>query len=93
MALYNAFIFPEAYTNAKGNYLKKLITSQNKILRSLQFKPYTSDTNDLYSKFKVLKLEDMLKINLRNLTHNLTYSTYKVPFAIQIDIYLGKGLL
>ena len=36
MALYNAFIFPrlnygiEAYTNAKGDYLKKLITSQNK---------------------------------------------------------------
>ena len=89
MALYNAFIFPrlnygiEAYTNAKGDCLKKLITSQNKILRILQFKPYTSDTNNLYSKFSVLKLEDMLKINLCSLTHNLIYSTYKVPFAIQ----------
>ena len=57
MILYNAFIFPrlnygiEAYTNAKGDHLKKSIASQNKILRILQFKPYTSDTNDLYSKF------------------------------------------
>ena len=46
MALYNAFIFPrlnygiEAYTNAKSDYLKKLITSQNKSLRILQFKPF-----------------------------------------------------
>ena len=84
--LHNAFIFPrlnygiEAYTIAKGDYLRKLITSRNKILRILQFKPYT---NDLYSEVKVLKLEDMLKINLCSLTHNLIYSAYKVPFLIQ----------
>ena len=88
MALYNVFIFPrlnygiEAYTNAKGDYLKKLITSQNKISRILQFKPYTSDTNDLYSKFKVFKLEYILKITC-SLTHNSVHLTYKVSFSKQ----------
>ena len=93
MTLYNAFIFPrhkygiEAYTNAKDDYLKKINHISNKILRILQFKPYASDTHDLYSKFKVLKLEDMLKINLCCLTHNLICPTYKVPFAITRSFY------
>ena len=93
MALYNTFIFPrlnhvtEACTNGKGDYLNKLIQSQNKILRILQFKPYTSDTNDLHRKFKVLRMEDTLIINLCILTHNLIYSTNKVPFAIQ-DLFI-----
>ena len=52
-------------------------------MRIGQFKPNTSNTNELYRKFKVLKLEDMLKINLYSLTYNLIYSTHKVPFVMQ----------
>ena len=44
------------------SHLDKLSTLQNKILRACLFRPLHSPTNYLYSKSRVLKLEDMIKM-------------------------------
>ena len=46
---------------AKSHY-HKLSILQNKILRACLFRPRRYETNLLYSRFKVLKLEDMIEM-------------------------------
>ena len=47
---------------AAESHLDKLLTLLNKILRACLFRPLHSPTNYLYSKCRVLKLEDMIKM-------------------------------
>ena len=47
---------------AAKNHLDKLSTLQDKILRACLFLPLHSPTNYLHSKGRVLKLEDMIKM-------------------------------
>ena len=64
LALFNSFIFSrlnygkELYFNTSKSYHKKLITSQNRLLKILQFKLFKSNVNNLYLAFDVLKVED-----------------------------------
>ena len=46
---------------AKSHFLKLSIL-QNKILRACLFCPRRNETNLLYSRFRVLKLDDMIKM-------------------------------
>ena len=75
--LYNSFVFSrlnygiEVYVNTEKKFLTPLKTSQNKLLRILQFKQRKSPVNDLYKSFGVLKLTDMHKYNLIILMNNL----------------------
>ena len=65
LALYNSFIFSrlnygiELYFSTNKSYYKKLITSQNRLLKILQFKPFKSNVNNLYLEFHVLTVEDL----------------------------------
>ena len=67
LTLYNSFVFSrlnygiEVFANTEANFLKRIKTSQNKILRILQFRHQSSPTNDLYTNFKILKLKEMQK--------------------------------
>ena len=53
--LYNSFVFSrlnygiEVYVNTENKFLTPLKTSQNKVLRTLQFKQRKSPVNDLKS--------------------------------------------
>ena len=57
-------VLHEVYANTKMKFLTTLKTSQNNLLRILQFKHNKSPVNDLYTVFGVLKLTDMHKYNL-----------------------------
>ena len=91
--LYNSFVFSrlnygiEVYVNTEKKYLTSLKTSQNKLLRILQFKHRKSPVNDLYKSFGVLKLTDMHKYNLIILMHKLMNHPNKIPGAIKEHFY------
>ena len=87
--LYNSFVFlrlnygTEVYVNTEKKFLTPLKTSQNKLLRSLQFKHRKCPVNDLYKSSEVLKLTDMHTYNLIILMHKLMHQTNKIPGAIK----------
>ena len=70
LTLYDSFVFSrlnygiEVYANTEVKFLKRIKTSQNKILRILQFRHQRSPTNDLYTNFKILNLGEMHKMKL-----------------------------
>ena len=83
--LYNPFVFSrlnyviEVYVDTEKKFLTPLKTSQNKLLRILQFKHRPSPVNDLYKSFGVLKLTDMHKYNLIILMHKHMHHPNKIP--------------
>ena len=80
LTLYNSFVFSrlnygiEVYANTEAKFLKHIKTSQNKILRILQFGHQRSSTNDLYTNFKILKLEEMHKMKLLSVILKLVHT-------------------
>ena len=86
--LYNSFTFPkinygiEAYGNTTLETLRPLKVAQNRILKILQFKPHKSNTNKLYSDFSVLKMEDIFKFSMCNITHKYMHHKEAVPQAL-----------
>ena len=86
--LYNSFTFPkinygiEAYGNTTLETLRPLKVAQNRILKILQFKPHKSNTNKLYSDFSVLKMEDIFKFSMCNITHKYIHHKEAVPQAL-----------
>ena len=67
LVYYATFYSPIQYSllnwgRAAKSHLDKLSTLQNKILRACLFRPLRSPTNYLYSKCRVSKLEDMIKM-------------------------------
>ena len=49
------------YSQTTVKTIRPLQITQNKVLRKLQFKSYTSNVSDLYKDFSVLKLKDVSK--------------------------------
>ena len=88
LALYNSFIFSrlnyriELYLNTSKSYYKKLITSQNRLLKILQFKPFKSNVNNLYLEFDVLKVEDLHYLNICCPVHNIIHHSDSLPLSI-----------
>ena len=85
---YNSFIFPkinygiEAYGNTTLETLRPLKVAQNRILKVLQLKPNKSNTNKIYSDFLVLKIEDILKYSICDITHKYIHHKEAVPQAL-----------
>ena len=83
-----SFTFPkinygtETYGNTGLETLRPLKVTQNRILKILQFKPHKSNTNKLYSDFSVLKIEDILKYNMCNITHKYIHHKKVVHQAL-----------
>ena len=80
----------------KSHY-HNLVVLQNKILRACLFLPMHHPTNLLYTKFGVLKLDDMVKMELANLCTNLTTKCLQILSTITfyglikyINIIQGK---
>ena len=88
LTLYNSFVFSglnygiEVYANTEAKFLKHIKTSQNKILRILQFRHQRSPTYDLYTNFKVLKLE-VHKMKLLSVILKLVHTPDKFPEALK----------
>ena len=57
-------------------------TSQNKILRILKLRHQKLPTNDLYTTFKILKLEDMHKMKLLSVIFKLVHIPDEFPEAL-----------
>ena len=56
-----------AWGNSDKKYLDKIRILQNKCLRVINGSEYHENTDALYKKFKILKFEDLLKLNLSTL--------------------------
>ena len=93
MALYNSFVFSrlnygvEVYANTNMKFLSRLKTSQNKILKILQFKYRKSPVDNLYVTFGVLKLADMQKDNLLTIMHKFMHTPNEFPTALK-DLFI-----
>ena len=89
LTLYNSFIFSrlnygiEIFANTEANFLKRIKTSQNKILRILQFKHQNSPTNDLYTNFKILKLKEMQEMKLLSVIFKLVHTPDEFTEALK----------
>ena len=89
LQLYNAFIFSrlnygiEIYLNATKGYTIKLLSTQNRFLKILQFKPLRSNINKLNTDFEVLKAHDLHEFNIYCLIHKLYYRPNVVPETIK----------
>ena len=89
LTLYNSFVFSrlnygiEVYANTKVKFLKRIKTSQNKILRILKFRRQRSSTNDLYTNVKILKLQEMHKMKLLSVIFKLVHTPDKFPEALK----------
>ena len=89
LTLYNSFVFSrlnygiEVYANTEAKFLRRIKTSQNKILRILQFRHQRSPTNDLYTNFNILKLEEMHKMKLLSVIFKLVHTPDEFPEALK----------
>ena len=87
LELYNAFIFSrlnygiEICLNTTKSYTKKLLSTQNRLLKILQFKPFQSNINKLYTDFEVLK--PMIYMNL-------TFTALCINFIIDLMWFLKQ---
>ena len=89
LTLYNSFVFSrlnygiEVYANTEAKFLRRIKISQNKILRILQFRHQRSPTNDLYTNFNILKLEEMHKMKLLSVIFKLVHTPDEFPEALK----------
>ena len=96
MTLYNSFVFSrlnygvEVYANTNMKFLSRLKTSQNKVLRILQFKHRKSAVDDLYVTFEVLKLADMQKDNLLTIMYKFMHTPNEFPAAFK-DLFIQNS--
>ena len=85
---YNAFISSrlnygsEIYVNTNKKFIQPLITTQNKILRILQFKNIRTPINSLYREFGVLKLRDLHDFNICYTGHKFIPFPHLLPDAV-----------
>lgn len=79
--IYNALVLPhltygiEAWGNASGSLLKRMITLQKKCIRTITNSKYNSHTDPLLKKFRILKLKDIFQINCCKLYYRTKLNT------------------
>ena len=69
----------EIYGNTHQNYLNKLVTLNNKLLRILQTKPFMSHTADLYKSYNTLQIPLLFRFQLLSLVHKSYPHSNKLP--------------
>ena len=80
---------------ASKTILCKLKILQNKILRAMLFCSKQDQTNSLYFKPEILKIEDMIAMNMQNLCSNLTiiwYQTLSIAISQSSKMYTNTTL-
>ena len=86
--VYHAFIHSrlnyasEIYVNTTRKYIQPLISTQNKILRILQFKSIRTNINRLFKDFGILKLKDLHKFNICCIVHKFIHFPDMLPDAV-----------
>ena len=73
----------EIYLNTTRSYTKILLSTQNRLLKILQFIPFWSNINKLYTDFEVLKAHDLHEFNIYCLMHKLYYRPNVVTGTIK----------
>ena len=74
------------YSQTTAKTIRPLHITQNKVLRKLQFKSYTSDVNDPYENFSVLKLKDVSRFKLYCFVQRYVHDPVKLPSSVK-DIF------
>ena len=72
----------EMYVKTTKKFIQPLIVTQNKILRTLQFKNIKTPVNSLYQEFGVLKLRDLHDFNICCIVHKFIHFPHLLPEAI-----------
>ena len=86
--VYHAFIHSrlnyasEIYVNTTRKYIQPLISTQNKILRILQFQTIRTNINKVYKDFGILKLKDLHKFNICCIVHKFIHFPDMLPDAV-----------
>ena len=100
--IYNALIAPHlnygivAWGDANRSQLKRLIVLQKKCIRNISNSKYNAHTNPLFQKHKILKYQDLYKLNCcklyyRSKTGTLPqYHTEKLPSISLINPHLSR---
>ena len=73
----------ENYLNTTKGHTKKLLSTQNRLLKILQFNLFQSNTNRLYTDFEVLKVHDLHEFNIYCPVHKLYYRPNVVPETVE----------
>ena len=95
ISLYYAFIYSRInygigiYTQTTAKTIKPLQITQNKVLRKLQFKSYTSNVHDLHKDFSVLKLKDLNRFKLCCFVQRYVHDPDKLP-SLAKDIFTQR---
>ena len=66
---------------AKPKVIKRIETIQNRAIRTINFAPYRSPSNNLYQNSKILKFSDSIKLQDILLIHD--YLNKKIPTSLQ----------
>ena len=69
------------YVNTR-KYIQPLISTQNKILRILQFKNIRININKQNKEFGILKLKDLHKFNIFRIVHKFIHFPNMAPDAV-----------
>ena len=72
----------EIYVKTTKKFIQPLIITQNKILRTLQFKNIKTPVNSLYREFGVLKLRDLHDFNICSIVYKFIHFPHLLPEAI-----------
>ena len=85
--LYNALLKPHidysllAWGNLAKTHVTKLERNQRKVLRIMNFKKRRETCDDVFKKFKILPVKDMIKkIYVENLCGNITIINYQIAY-------------
>ena len=94
--LYYAFVYPyihygvEVYANCSRSTLDKLIKLNNKLLRILLDKNYSTTNIDLYRTFKVLPIPLLHELKLLEIVHKHYYHKHLLPEVFK-DYFLTNN--
>ena len=77
----------EIYVNTTRKYMQPLISTQNKILRILQFKNIRIDINKPYKEFGILELKDPHKFNMSRIVYKFIHFPNMLPDAVSEMFY------
>ena len=64
---------------ARKSSIKLIRNQQKKIIRILDAAKYNSNTSPIFKKWKILKLDDLIDLNLHKFAYNFTHKNLPLP--------------
>jgi len=83
---YYALVYPHlqygaaTWGQAPKTILKPLQTLQNKAIRLVANKPWNTSTNPLYHKMNILKQQDIIKLQIGKIMHDLHHDKFQYQY-------------